>query len=208
MGIKEKIKSNEKLKLFIHRLLIPKNQARPRLWVKWFVNPFIHKKGKGSTVCRRTRMDVLPFNQFELGSNSTIEDFATVNNGVGDVFIGNNTRIGIGNVVIGPAKIGNDVIFAQNIVMSGLNHVYEDINTPIHLQPVTTKQIIIEDECWLGANVVVTAGVTVGKHSVVAAGAVVTKDIPPYSIAVGNPARVIKKYDTDKGSWEKVISPK
>lgn len=204
MGIKEKIKSNDKLKKFVHYLLIPKNQAKPRLWVKWFVNPFLHKKGKGSTVCRRTRMDVLPFNKFSLGSYSTIEDFATVNNGVGDVHIGDRTRIGMGNVVIGPVHIGNDVILAQNIVMSGLNHVYEDIHTPIHRQPVTMKTITIEDECWLGANVVVTAGVRIGKHSVVAAGAVVTKDIPPNSIAVGNPARVIKQYNPETGEWERV----
>lgn len=204
MGLKDKIKSNEKLKKFVHYLLIPKNQAKPRLWVKWFVNPFLHKKGKGATVCRRTRMDVLPFNQFSLGSYSTVEDFATINNGVGDVHIGDYTRIGIGNVVIGPVNIGNNVIFAQNIVMSGLNHVYEDIHTPIHRQPVTTDLISIEDDCWLGANVVVTAGVTIGKHSVIAAGAVVTKDIPPNSIAVGNPARVIKQYDPEKESWERV----
>lgn len=204
MGIKETIKRNERLKKFIHYLLIPKNQARPRLWVQWFVNPFVHKKGKGATVCRRTRMDVLPFNAFSLGDYSTVEDFATVNNGVGEVHIGNHTRIGIGNVVIGPVTIGNHVILAQNIVMSGLNHVYEDVHTPIHLQPVTTKQITIEDDCWIGANAVITAGTTIGKHSVVAAGAVVTKDIPPFSIAVGNPARVIKHYNPETQSWEKV----
>ena len=204
MGIKETIKRNERLKKFIHYLLIPKNQARPRLWVQWFVNPFVHKKGKGATACRRTRMDVLPFNAFSLGDYSTVEDFATVNNGVGEVHIGNHTRIGIGNVVIGPVTIGNHVILAQNIVMSGLNHVYEDVHTPIHLQPVTTKQITIEDDCWIGANAVITAGTTIGKHSVVAAGAVVTKDIPPFSIAVGNPARVIKHYNSETQSWEKV----
>lgn len=198
------IKKNERLKKFVHYLLIPKNQARPRLWVKWFVNPFKHKKGKGSTVCRRTRMDVLPFNEFHLGAYSTIEDFATVNNGVGDVFIGSHTRVGIGNVVIGPVTIGDHVIFAQNIVMSGLNHVYEDVNTPIHLQPVTTERITVEDNCWIGANAVITAGVTIGKHSVIAAGCVVTKDVPPYSIAVGNPARVIKQYNQESGKWEKV----
>jgi acetyltransferase-like isoleucine patch superfamily enzyme len=52
--------------------------------------------------------------------------------------------------------------------------------------------------------VVVTAGVTIGKHSVIAAGAVVTKNIPPYSIAVGNPARVIKHYDFEQKAWVKV----
>jgi acetyltransferase-like isoleucine patch superfamily enzyme len=123
---------------------------------------------------------------------------------VGDVIIGNETRIGIGNVVIGPVTIGNNIIFAQNIVMSGLNHEYKDVTLPIDKQGTSTAPIIIEDDCWIGANAVITAGVTIGKHSVVAAGAVVTKNIPPYSIAVGNPARVIKKYDFELKDWVKV----
>jgi len=85
-----------------------------------------------------------------------------------------------------------------------LNHGYEDINLPIHKQPVTTSPITVGDESWIGANAVVTAGVSIGKHCVVAAGAVVTKNIPDYSIAVGNPARVIKRYNPDSKQWEKV----
>jgi acetyltransferase-like isoleucine patch superfamily enzyme len=204
MSLIHAIKSNPRLKRFVHWCLIPQNQARPRKWVQWFVNPFIHRRGKGSVVCRRTRMDILPFQSFSIGKNSTIEDFATINNGVGPVQIGDETRIGIGNVVIGPVTIGNHVILAQNIVMSGLNHMYTDIHVPIHLQPVTTAPIVIEDECWIGANAVITAGVTIGKHSVVAAGAVVTKDIPPYSVAVGNPARVIKRYNIVTETWERI----
>ena len=204
MSLKAKIKENPSLKKFVHRLLIPKNQARPRLWVKWFVNPFIHKCGKGSSIRHNIRMDVLPFNQFQLGNYSTIESFSTINNGVGDVIIGNNTLIGMGNTIIGPITIGNDVIFAQNIVASALNHEYRNINLPIHKQPILTAAIIIEDECWIAANAVITAGVTIGKHSVVAAGAVVTKNIPPYSIAVGNPAKVIKQYDFEKKDWVRV----
>jgi acetyltransferase-like isoleucine patch superfamily enzyme len=203
-SIKEKIKANQKLKGFVHWLMIPPYQARPRKWVSWFVNPWYHKRGKASVIRSRTRMDVIPFNKFELGSYSTIEDFCTINNGVGDVIIGNETRIGMGNVVIGPVTIGNFVILAQNIVMSGLNHSYEDVNLPIDKQKVTTSPITVEDECWIGANVVLTAGVTVGKHSVIAAGAVVTKNIPPYSVAVGNPARVIKQYDFNQKQWVKV----
>ena len=204
MGIVDKIKSNERLKHLALRMLMPKNQARPRLWVKLFLNPFKHKKGKGARICRRTRMDVMPFNFFSLGANSTIEDFCTVNNGVGPVIIGDRTRIGMSNVLIGPIEIGNDVMFAQNIVLSGLNHGYEDINVVPHDQKCTTSTIVIEDEVWLGANVVVVAGVRIGKHSVVAAGAVVTKEIPPYSVAVGNPARVIKQYNKETNKWERV----
>lgn len=201
MSIISTIKSNPKLKQFVHWCLIPTHQARPRLWVKWFVNPFFHKKGKGTSICRWTRMDVLPFQPFNIGDYSTVEDFATINNGVGPVNIGNNSRIGIGNVIIGPVTIGNNVILAQNIVMSGLNHNYTNIEVPIYLQGETIANITIEDDCWIGANAVITAGVTVGKHSVVAGGAVVTKSIPPFSVAVGNPARVIKQYDFESKAW-------
>lgn len=204
MAFKNKIKNNPALKKIVHWMLIPSGEARPRFWVKLFVNPFIHKYGSASKVRWRTRMDVLPFNKFILGSKSTIEDFCTINNGVGDVEIGNNTLIGMSNVIIGPVKIGNNVIFAQNIVVSGLNHEYRDVTKPIHEQKVLIAPIIVEDECWIAANVVITSGVTIGKHSVVAAGAVVTKSIPPYSVAAGNPARVIKKYDFGINEWVSV----
>jgi len=204
MSLTQKIKSNKKLKGVVHWMLIPRHQAKPRKWVSWFVNPFYHKKGKHSVIRRSTRMDVVPFNKFELGDFSTIEDFCTINNGVGHVIIGYESRIGMSNVIIGPVTIGNAVIFAQNIVMSGLNHSYEDITLPISKQKESTALIIIEDECWIGANAVITAGVTIGKHSVIAAGSVVTKNIPPYSVAVGNPARVIKQYNFETKQWLRV----
>jgi len=205
MGIINKIKSNPKLKQLVLYLMIPKNQARPRLWVKLFVNPFKHHKGKRSVIRRRTRMDVMPWNNFSLGDDSTIEDFSTINNGVGDVVIGDRTRIGLGNTLIGPISIGNDIMFAQNIVLSGLNHGFEDINTPISLQKTSTKLIIVEDEVWIGANSVIVAGVTIGKHAVVAAGSVVTKDVSPYTIVAGNPAKPLKKYNTNSKQWERII---
>jgi len=204
MGIADKIKNNPKLKKLALWMLMPSHQARPRLWVKLFINPIKNKRGRGSLIRRRVRMDVFPYNDFSLGRNSTIEDFSTINNGVGDVEIGDRTRLGMANVIIGPIKIGNDIMFAQNIVASGLNHVYEDINVPIADQHVYTSLITIEDEVWIGANAVITAGVTIGKHSVVAAGSVVTKDVPPFSIVAGNPARLLKQYNKDTGEWERI----
>jgi acetyltransferase-like isoleucine patch superfamily enzyme len=204
MSISERIRKNARLKKFFHWLLIPTNQARPRLWVRLFLNRFYHQKGRGVIIRHWVRMDVVPFNHFSIGNNSTIEDFSTINNGVGNVEIGNNSLVGLGNVIIGPVKIGNNVILAQNIVASGLNHNYTDIEQPIHKQGVSVAPIVIDDDCWIGANTVITAGVTIGKHSVVAAGAVVTKDIPPYSIAVGNPSRVIKRYDETQKEWVKI----
>lgn len=201
--ILQKIKSDPTLKKLVLWLLMPTGQARPRGWVKLFVNPFVHHKGKKSLIRRRTRMDVLPFQSFYLGDESTIEDFCTVNNGVGPVHIGARTRIGLGSVLIGPVSIGNDVRIAQNVVLSGLNHSYEDITKPISQQGVTTKPIAIADETWVGANVFVSAGVSIGRHCVIAGGSVVTKDVPDYSIVVGNPGKVIKQYDAETGSWIK-----
>lgn len=73
------------------------------------------------------------------------------------------------------------------------NHIFSDPNIPFKEQGVTTKGIVIEDDCCLGTGVRVLDGVTIGKGSVIGAGSVVTKDIAPYSVAVGVPARVIKK---------------
>jgi len=198
------IKSNSKLKQLAHWSVLIPNQARPRLWIKWFINPFIHKRGKGSCIRRNTRLDVVPWNKFSLGEASTIEDFSAVNNGVGDVIIGDRTRIGLSNTLIGPVNVGNDVRLAQNVVLSGLNHNYAEIDSPIHKQGVSTKPIVIENESWIGANVVIVPGVTIGKHSIVAAGSVVTKDIPQYAVAAGNPARVLKQYNFETKRWEKV----
>lgn len=188
--LKNKIKKSPQLKARIHRMLIVNN--RPRRWVKCFLNPIIFRHGKNITIRRHVIINVSPINNFYVGSLSSIEEYSVVDNNVGDVIIGKNTLIGLRNTVIGPIKIGNDVIIAQNVVMSGLNHSYDDPYTPIVNQKVATKEIIIDDDVWIGANSVITAGVHIGNHSVVAGGSVVTKDVPPYSIVAGNPAKVIK----------------
>lgn len=204
MSIVDRIKSSPRLKKIAHWLLIPPNDHKPRLWVRLMINPFKHKKGKSSIIRYRNRMDVFPFNRFEIGTGSTIEDFVTVNNGVGDVIIGDHSMIGIGSVIIGPVTIGNHVMLAQNIVVSGLNHGYEDPHRPPSLQKEVRKQIVISDDVWIGANSVITAGITIGKHVVVGAGSVVTKSIPDYCVAVGNPARIIKQYSFEEATWKRI----
>lgn len=204
MGLAEQIKSRPAFKKLALWMMMPPGEHKPRLWVKMLVNPFKHKRGKKSIIRRRTRIDVFPYNKFELGESSVVEDFATVNNGVGDVIIGDRTIIGIGNVIIGPVKIGNDVMFAQNIVASGLNHGYEDVSLPPSVQKVNTAQITIADNVWIGANSVITAGVSIGKHAIIGGGSVVTKNVPEYTVAVGNPAKVVKKYNFELNTWERV----
>jgi acetyltransferase-like isoleucine patch superfamily enzyme len=138
-------------------------------------------------------MDTPPYRKFWLGDYSVIESFATINNAVGDVRIGDYTRIGLHNTIIGPVTIGNHVNLAQGITVTALNHNFEDSNKRIDEQGVSTNPVIIEDDIWIGANAVILPGVTIGHHSVVAAGAVVTKDVPPHSLVAGVPAKIIKQ---------------
>jgi acetyltransferase-like isoleucine patch superfamily enzyme len=201
MSLVSLIKSNQTLKSIALYLMIPKNDNKPRLWVRLLVNPFKHKRGKNTIVRRNSRLDVFPYNKFDLGDRSTIESFATINNGVGNVIVGAGTIVGIGSVVIGPVSIGNNVMLAQNIVISGLNHGYTDVAISPSIQKVECKPIVIQDDVWIGANSVITAGVTLGKHSVIGAGSIVTKDVPEFSVVVGNPARIIKQFDQLSGDW-------
>lgn len=112
--------------------------------------------------------------------------------GIQAVKIGDNTGIGTyvhiwGN---GGVEIGNNVLIAAHCCITSLGHDYE---CPLIAKGnIISKKVIIEDDVWLGYGVIVLPGVRIGRGSVIGAGSVVTKDIPPYSIAVGNPI-VIKK---------------
>ena len=178
-------------------------QTRPRLWVRGLQFLYL-KKGKKSVIYRSVRKDIVPFNGFHLGNFSVIEDYAIINNAVGDITIGDHTRIGLGNTIIGPVKIGNEVIIAQNAVLSALNHKFEDVTKSILNQGVETDQITISNNVWIGANSAILAGVHIGEHVVVGAGSVVTKDVPPYSVVVGNPARIVKRYDHKAQIWIRI----
>ena len=203
--IKEKIKQNQRLKLFILSLLMHPVKTRPRWWFRQLRFLYINR-GKKSVIYRSVRKDIVPFNKFILGERSVIEDYSIVNNAVGDVIIGDRTRIGFGNTVIGPVRIGNDVSLAQHVTVTGLNHNFSNVAVFISNQGVSTNCVIIDDDAWIGANSVILPGISIGKHSVVAAGSVVTRSVPPYSVCAGNPARVIKQYDFDKQEWCKISS--
>jgi acetyltransferase-like isoleucine patch superfamily enzyme len=110
--------------------------------------------------------------------------------------IGRNVALNSGVMINadcgGDITIGNHVLIGPNAVIRGANHRTSDLRTLIRDQGHVASKIVIEDNVWLGANTVVLPGVTIGKNSVVGAGSVVTKDIPPDSIAVGIPAQVIR----------------
>lgn len=100
--------------------------------------------------------------------------------------------------------IGDDTILAGGVTLITENHGMDPMNSkPYHSQPLKTGPIEIGKACWIGQNVCILPNVKIGDKCIVAAGAVVNSDIPEYSIAVGVPARVVKKYNFDSCKWEK-----
>ena len=191
-SVRAKFKNNPKFKKFIDWVIMNQVETRPR-WFMRLLAPLYQHRGKHSVIHRSARMDTPPYRIFSLGDYSVIESFACINNAVGDVIVGDHTRIGLHNTIIGPVDIGSHVNLAQGITVTALNHNFSDTNKRIDEQGVSTNPVTIEDDVWVGANAVILPGVTIGEHCVVAAGAVVTKDVPPHSLVAGVPAKVIKK---------------
>lgn len=203
-SLKKFVKSNEGLKKIAASLIYPKNDPRPRWWIRNIVNRFNRQVHRNCIIRRNARLDVVPFNSFKVGSYTIIEDFSTINNNLGYVEIEKNSIVGLGSTVIGPVSIGENVMIAQHVLIAGMNHGYQDVSAPSRFQPCNVSAVAIEDDVWIGANAIITAGVRIGKHAVVGAGSVVTAHVPPFSVVTGNPARVIKKYNDETKAWEKV----
>ena len=116
------------------------------------------------------------------------------------ITIGSNTHFAPYGVLYGPLTIGSNVAVAAHVVFASVGHGYDRVDVPMVDQPTTSRQIVIEDDVWIGANAVIIGGVTVGTGAIVGAGAVVTKDVPPFSVVGGTPARVIRDRREDPGS--------
>lgn len=190
--IRGRFKENPKLKRLVNRLIMNRVQTRPRWYVR-ILAPLYQNRGKHSKIHRSVRMDTPPYRKFSLGDYSVVESYSCINNAVGDVVIGDHTRVGLHNTVIGPVTIGNHVNLAQGITVTALNHNFAEKDLRIDEQGVSTNPVTIGDDIWIGANAVILPGVTIGNHSVVAAGAVVTKDVPPHTLVAGVPAKIIKE---------------
>lgn len=124
-----------------------------------------------------------------------------------NVTIGNNCYIGTSFSILAGANvvIGNDVLIASNVLITSEDHGMDpELDVPYMNQPLICKDVKIGDGTWIGEKVSVLPGVSIGKKCIIGTNAVVTKDIPDYSIAVGIPARVVKKYSFEKHAWGKI----
>lgn len=157
--------------------------------------------GKDFIVEDYAEINCMAYNGIVAGDRVTIGKFAIIRPvnaygsdiGVG-LKIGNNSSIGPYSYIgcSGLIEIGNNVIMSPRVSIYAENHLYAGLDQPIMKQGVKREFVRIEDDCWIAANTVILSGVTIGKGSVIAAGSVVNKDVPPYSVVAGVPAKVIK----------------
>lgn len=131
-----------------------------------------------------------------IGKKTRISSYVVIKVNKGMLKIGGNCTINSFCYIYADEKgidIGNDVLIGPNVSINGLNYNYIDKEKHIVDQGTTSLGIKIEDDVWIGANTAILDGVTIGRGAVIGAGAVVTRDIPQYSVAVGVPAKVIKE---------------
>ena len=119
--------------------------------------------------------------------------------------IGDRCVIGRNSAVVAHLSIelGDDVWLGHDVYVTDQNHGYEDVTRPISEQFQEERPVSIGERAWLGTGVIVLPGARIGRHVTVAAGSVVTRDLPDFSVAAGNPARVLKRFEEGKG-WQKV----
>ena len=157
-----------------------------------------HKIGLGNNVVveRNVTLSVVgEISYIVIGTNSCLSSYCVLKASHGWIKIGNDCTVNEFAILHGDGglEIGNDVRIAAQVRIIAMNHIYDDPKISIRLQGIRANGIKIEDDVWLGVGSTVLDGVTIGKGSVIGAGAVVTKNIPPYSVAVGVPANVIKE---------------
>jgi acetyltransferase-like isoleucine patch superfamily enzyme len=164
------------------RLALHREMARRRAFARWPVQGNV--------------LEALRDGRLQIGEHTVLEPTVWIT--VGDsarVRIGSGTSLNMGVMVAaaGLVEIGDHCMLANGCFVTDANHRFDDPEKPVPWQGFTSKgPTRIGDNVWLGAHAVVTSGVTIGERCVIGAGAVVTADIPPFSIAVGNPARVIR----------------
>lgn len=173
-----------------------KKKIGPRLscWIGWLRANFHRNFSSGKGCCISPDAWIHPRgSRIRLGTQCSIGPGAMLQ---GNIEMGDNCSVQAYAILTGYPKgkitIGNGVRIASHTVFVAANHNFDRVDIPIYKQGLQESPIQVQDDVWIGSRVCVLSGVTIGKGSVIGAGSVVTKDIPPFSIAVGSPARVIR----------------
>lgn len=182
------------------------------LRIKQYINRFYQKIflltyrkyikiGQNVGVSHRVKIRSFDFSsnvlQIELKNNTSVGDYVIIQ-GSGRLTLYENSFIGQYSIIGCNEKIviGKNVMIAQAVSLRDTDHAFERTDIPMIQQGIKTAPIVIMDDVWIGHGAVVTKGVTIGTGAIVGANAVVTKDVPPYAIVGGVPAKLIK-YRTD-----------
>ncbi len=137
----------------------------------------------------------IPTGKIKVGKNCRLKGFLTIISYESTISIGNNVTINPFTSILGgkaDIHIGNNVMIAANVTIVASNHIFDDINLPIKHQGTISSGIIINDDVWIATGVRILDGVQIGRGSVLAAGAVINKDVPEFAIMAGVPAKIIK----------------
>lgn len=127
----------------------------------------------------------------EHGTNINIEHGARF--GIGMVSLGSGSALGYNCQIRGEVRIGSDVMCGPEVVIFTEGHIMSDVARPMRLQgKLPTQPVTIGDDVWIGQRAMILPGVTIGSGVVIAAGSVVTKDVPDFAIVAGNPARLVR----------------
>lgn len=190
------------LRGYWHKIWLGKSEGK--LFVGKYVTlryPQMISAGRSVIIEDFVTLDALSEKGIILHNNVTIAKYSTIqctgvirNLGVG-LEIGDNSAIGAYSFLgaQGGIQIGANVIMGPRVNFHSENHVFEQVDVPIRLQSETRKGIVVEDDCWIGAGSIILDGVRIGQGCVIAAGSVVSKDIPAYTVAAGVPAKAIKQ---------------
>ncbi len=141
-------------------------------------------------------LQMLREGRLDIGAHAVFEPGVWITSDTGRISIGAGALLNLDVMVaaVERTEIGDHCMLANGCLVTDGNHRFDDPDKPVPWQGFTTKgPTILEDNVWLGANVVVTSGVRIGRRSVIGANSVVTEDVPPFSIAAGAPAKVLKQ---------------
>jgi|CXWL01.1.fsa_nt_gi acetyltransferase-like isoleucine patch superfamily enzyme len=166
--------------------------------------------GEGSLV--RPPYTIVSASHIHIGARTTIGPNAllsVVTEHLGQRFtprfqIGDDCSIGQNFVVgcIDEVTIGNKVLISSNVFLGDTIHGYKDVSRPVIDQPLLKRGAVrVENGAFIGINAIILPGVRIGRNAVVGAGAVVTADVPDYTVVAGNPARILRKYDPAGNAW-------